>query len=142
MPETFLGFDFGTKRIGVSVGQTFTATAQPLKTMSYQYPDFPWETIRSYIIEWKPQGLVLGIPLNADGSEQAITQLARDFALALKAQFTLPVYLCDERYSTVEVKQLLFDQGGYKKLKDSEVDSWAAKLILESWLRKRVKDPL
>lgn len=134
---TILAFDFGMKRIGVAVGQNVTKTAQALTTLSANAGEPKWEQITALIEQWRPDGLVVGIPLNVDSKEQPITHHARHFAECLSQRFNLPVYQMDERFTTIEARQMLFDQGGYKKLKSSEIDSWAAKLILESWFSEQ-----
>lgn len=136
MPEnqTLLGFDFGLKYIGVAVGQTVTGTATALITLQAKNGIPNWDEINALINEWKPAGLVVGIPLNMDGSEQQLTAEAKKFAQALE-RFHLPVYRVDERLTTKEARQRLFETGGYRALKKSQVDSFAAKLILETWLQ-------
>ena len=131
---TYLGFDFGTKRIGVAVGQSITASAQPLKTLKACEGEPQWEAMDSLITQWKPCGLIVGIPLNMDGTEQPITQQARLFIQALTARYHLPVYESDERLSTREAKALLFEEGGYNSLKNKAIDSYAAQIILATWL--------
>jgi putative Holliday junction resolvase len=135
--KTLLAFDYGTKRIGVAVGQTITVTARPLATLHANNGEPDWSDIASLIKQWQPDALIVGIPLDLDSAEQKITFLAKDFGEKLHQRFELPVYMVDERYSTIEARQMLFDQGGYKKLKRSEVDSWAAKLILEGWFSQK-----
>jgi putative holliday junction resolvase len=135
--KTLLAFDYGTKRIGVAVGQTITTTARPLATLHANNGEPDWNDIASLIKQWQPDALIVGIPLDLDSAEQKITFLAKDFGEKLHQRFELPVYMVDERYSTIEARQMLFDQGGYKKLKRSEVDSWAAKLILEGWFSQK-----
>lgn len=137
MPEqTLLGFDFGLRHIGVAVGQTYTRTAQPVTSLSAD-KGIPhnWEEITQLIQTWHAQALVVGIPLNMDGTEQPLTRAARRFAQALKKHTQLPVHLMDERLSSVEARAHLFEQGGFKSLKKKAIDSLAAQLILESWLQ-------
>lgn len=137
--KTLLAFDYGTKRIGVAIGQTITLTARPLATLQADEGEPDWNDIASLIKQWQPDALIVGIPLSLDNSEQKITFLAKDFGEKLRQHFELPIYMVDERYSTIEARQMLFDQGGYKKLKKSEVDSWAAKLILEGWFSQKLE---
>ena len=92
-----------------------------------------WEEIHELIKEWTVNALVIGLPYNMDKTEQDISHCAKKFANRLKQKFKLPVYLVDERLTTQEAKQELHSQ---KKLnKKSQIDSYAAKIILESWLR-------
>lgn len=134
--QTFLGFDFGTKRIGLSVGQNITQQARPLTTVLYINKEPDWQTIKNCIDTWQPAGLVVGIPYNMNGTEQPVTVLAKKFCGSCLSRFALPVYEMDERLTTVEARAQLFADGGYKTLKKSEIDAYAAKLILESWLQQ------
>ncbi|KTD05608.1 Holliday junction resolvase RuvX [Fluoribacter gormanii] len=136
MPSpVFLGFDFGYKRIGVAVGQQLTCSASPLATLNARLGVPDWNAVAKVIAEWSPQGLIVGIPTCIDGSELYTTSAARRFAKELRKRFSLPVHLVDERLSTVEAREQLFAQGGYRKIKQSEVDSIAACVILEQWLQ-------
>ena len=137
MPDkdgVYIGFDFGTKRIGTAVGQALTGSATPLQTFGAKNGEPDWQKVENLINEWRPQGLVVGIPLNMDGTTQPITDAAHDFAKKLKEKFNLPIYEFDERLSTVEARAHVFEQEGYKGLQKKEIDSVAAKVILESWL--------
>jgi putative holliday junction resolvase len=129
-----LGFDFGTKRIGVAIGQMVTKTARPLAMIPAVSGIPQWEKIAKLIKEWQPDALVVGVPLNMDGTEQPLTALAKTFAESLQQQFNLPVYGIDERLSSVEAKARLFEEGGYKALKNTQIDSVAAQLILQNWI--------
>lgn len=131
---TFLAFDFGMKRIGVAVGQSLTKTANPLPFLKAQDGIPHWPTIQALIDEWRPAALIVGIPLNMDGSEQPLTFCARKFSNRLQQKFKLAVHGVDERLSTIEARSQLFEKSGYKSLKKGYVDSIAAKLILEDWL--------
>ena len=133
--DTYLGFDFGNKKIGVAVGQTTTATASPLQTMRSikQNPD--WQIISKLIMEWQPIGLVVGISRQEDGSDNLITPRMLKFCRQLEGRYRLPVYQQDEAFSTFEAKQLLFDEVSVSASKLWEVqDQLAAQLILQSWL--------
>lgn len=139
MPEfkTVIGFDFGSKYIGVAVGQTSPSLAQPLTSLTIKGNELPWKEIVQLLKIWSPNVLVVGIPLNMDGTEQPITHLARDFLIELKNRFQLPVFPIDERLTTVEARSRLFAAGGYKALKKKSIDSVAAQLIVEMWLENR-----
>ncbi|MFZ0220051.1 MAG: Holliday junction resolvase RuvX [Candidatus Aquirickettsiella sp.] len=139
MPEikTVIGFDFGSKYIGVAVGQTSPSLAQPLTSLTIKNNDPPWKEIEQLLRVWSPDVLVVGIPLNMDGSEQPITHLARDFLVELNNRFQMPVFPVDERLTTVEARSRLFAAGGYKALKKKSIDSVAAQLIVEIWLENR-----
>ncbi len=129
-----LAFDFGLKRIGVAIGQRLTKMARALVTLSAKEGVPNWEKLALLIKRWRPQEFVVGIPLNMDGSEQALTHRARHFASALAARYHLPVHEMDERLTTVAARELLFEEGGYQALQKGQVDSKAAQLILQAWL--------
>lgn len=135
--DTYLGFDFGNKKIGVAVGQTLTATASPLLTLrsNNQVPN--WDGISKLIKEWQPVGLVVGISKQNDGSDNVITPRMLKFCRQLEGRYQLPVYQQDEALSTFEAKQLLFDEVNVNASKLWEVqDQLAAQLILQSWLNE------
>jgi putative Holliday junction resolvase len=135
-PKVLLGFDFGMKRIGSAVGQTVTKTARPLSVIKANAGTPQWKDIAKLVQTWHPDALVVGIPLNMDGTEQPLTEKARRFADLLQERFQLPVYGMDERLTSVEAKARLFDSGGYKLLQNSSVDNVAAQLILQNWLEQ------
>ncbi|HHF7346331.1 TPA: Holliday junction resolvase RuvX [Legionella feeleii] len=136
MPDgVYLGFDFGYKRIGVAVGQQITCSARPLTTLDAKLGIPNWDAVQKIIAEWCPQALIVGLPTCIDDSEQYTTAAARGFARQLRKRFLLPVHLVDERLSTVEARAQLFAEGGYRKIKQSQVDSVAACVILEQWLQ-------
>ena len=129
-----LGFDWGAKRIGVAVGNALLNQATPLKTLSAREGIPDWKLIEHLIKEWKPEVLVVGVPLDMDGKNLTTTDRAKNFCAHLQEKFRLPVQPVDERLTTVEARQQLFDEGGYRKIQSSQVDSYAAKLIVEQWL--------
>jgi putative Holliday junction resolvase len=132
---TYIGFDFGNKKIGAAIGQTITATASPLRTIRSinQNPD--WVIISKLIEEWRPSGLVVGISRQTDGSDNPITSRMLKFCRQLEGRYQLPVYQQDETLSTFEAKQLLFDEIKLSASRLWEVqDQLAAQLILQTWL--------
>ncbi len=134
MRDVYLGFDFGYRRIGVAVGQQITASAQPLPRLLAKKGIPEWELVDKLIQQWNPQALIVGLPTCIDDREQYTTQAARNFAQQLIQRFSLPVHLVDERLTTVEARSRLFASGGYRKIKQSAIDSYAACVILEQWL--------
>ena len=143
MPEaatlegTLLGFDFGLRRIGVAVGQTATRTASALLSVSHSTrPD--WQAISKLIKEWRPAGLVVGLPLDASGHETQMSRAARQFAARLAQRFQKPVYFIDERLSSVQAQSQFVEarSAGRARRKDARrLDAVAAKIILENWLQ-------
>lgn len=137
--KILLAFDFGKKRIGVAIGQTITQSARPLTTLEAEEGEPNWQTVASLIKKWGPDALIVGMPLNMDGTEQPLTQFAREFANKLKAQYNLPVFEMDERLTTKDARERLFAEGGYKALQSGQVDQVAAQLILQNWFVENLK---
>ncbi len=136
--DTYLGFDYGTKKIGVAVGQTITVSASPLQTIRSinQNPD--WNIIGKLIEEWRPAGLVVGISKQTDGSDNPVTPRMLKFCRQLEGRYQLPVFQQDETLSTFEAKQMLFEEVSVSAGKLWEVqDQLAAQLILQTWLNDR-----
>ncbi len=129
-----LGFDFGMKRIGVAVGQTVTETARALATLKANQGQPQWDELNKLIKAWQPDALVVGVPLNMDGTEQPITQSARHFVKQLHERYKIPVYEMDERLSSKDARERLFAEGGFKALQNGQVDRVAAQLILQNWI--------
>jgi len=133
--DTFLGFDYGSTKIGVAVGQLETGTASPLETVRAVRQKTNWPVISKLIETWHPGGLVVGISYRTDGSENPVTPHILRFCRQLEGRYGLPVYQVDERLSTYESKQLLFDELHLSADKLWAVqDQLAAQLILQSWL--------
>lgn len=132
--RTVIAFDFGMKSIGLAVGQAITNTASPLQAIKAQDGIPNWDNLGKVISQWEPHALLVGLPLNMDGTEQPITTSVKRFVGRLKHKYNLPVFLHDERLSTVDAKSKLFELGGYKKLSKEKVDSVSACLIYESWV--------
>jgi putative Holliday junction resolvase len=133
-PRTLLCFDFGTKRIGVAVGQELTRTATALVTLNSRDGGPDWASISRLIKEWLPDALVVGLPLNLDGSESESSRLARRFGNRLAGRYNLPVFTADERLSSSEAEAILAEQGHFEK---ADIDRLAAQLILQSWLETK-----
>ncbi len=133
-PRTLLGFDFGTTRIGIAVGQEITATATPLNPIKARDGIPNWDIIAAFVKEWQPDGFVIGLPLNMDGSENDMCQRARKFANRLHGRYNKPSYMMDERrLSSYEAKGEVIKDGGNRNFKENSVDGIAARMILESW---------
>ncbi|MEI8236270.1 MAG: Holliday junction resolvase RuvX [Methylococcaceae bacterium] len=133
--DTFLGFDFGTKKIGVAVGQLTTATANSLQTLRSPNEAPNWQAIEGLVKEWQPAGFVVGISRQHDGTDNPVTPRMLKFCRQLNGRFNLPVHQQDEMLSTFEAKQLLFDDVHVNATKLWAVqDELAAQLILQTWL--------
>ncbi len=126
-----LGFDYGTHKIGVAVGQDLTATATALETLSMVNHKPDWQRIARLLDDWKPDALVVGHPFEMTDREANNAAGAKKFARQLHGRFHLPVHLADERLTSREA----WSQLGGRAAKDpTRVDAYAAKLILETWL--------
>jgi len=130
--RTILGFDFGTKRIGIAIGQEVTATANPLTTITAVKHKPDWESISKIIKEWQPDLFVVGLPVHMDGSEQPMTQAAKRFSNQLNGRYQIPVALVDERLSSNEAESMLKEQSGFTD--KAQIDMMSAQLILQSWM--------
>lgn len=136
MPElTYLGFDYGTKRIGVAAGQTLTGTATALDQLTVEKGLPHKHAVQALIDDWRPNGLVIGLPLNMDDSISKSAERAKRFADWLEIEFKLPTHLVDERLSTREARERIEQPG--KKVTKAQLNSMAAQVILESYLQQR-----
>ena len=138
MINTLLAFDYGTKNIGVASGQTITrsANSQPALKAKDGIPD--WNQIEKLLKDWQPNLVLVGLPLNMDGSESELSVRARKFANRLHGRFGVKVELVDERLSSFEAKGEVMERGGSRDYKHNPIDSIAARVILESWFERQV----
>ena len=127
---TLLGFDYGTHKIGIAVGQSLTGTATPLVTLNAVKHKPDWDRINRLVEEWQPDALVVGLPYEMTGEEAKIAESARRFARQLHGRYQLPVHMADEKLTSREAWSRL---GGKANKDVTLVDSMAAKLILETW---------
>ncbi|MEP6996122.1 MAG: Holliday junction resolvase RuvX [Betaproteobacteria bacterium] len=134
---TILAFDFGTRRIGVAVGETALRLAHPLATIAADNDDDRLAAIAPLVGEWQPALLVVGLPTHADGTPHAMTARAQKFARRLESRFQLAVELVDERFTTQAATVALAGAGiaerGHKSLRDQV----AAQIILQAYLDQR-----
>lgn len=139
-PETILAFDFGLRRIGVAVGQQVTNSASPLETVSNSDSGPDWPRIETIVRDWRPQRLIVGMPMHADGSASDIGNTVRKFIDEL-GKFELPIEAVDERFSSIEAEASLKSQrekGLRGRINKGAIDSAAATLIAERWLKKEL----
>lgn len=134
--RTVIGFDFGKKYIGVAVGQEMTGSASPLGSIKANDGIPNWDSLASYLKEWQPDLIVVGLPLNMDGSEQQLTIDAKKFGQRIAGRFGVTVDFQDERLTTADAKEQLFSRGGYKNLKKDNIDAESARLIIESYFEQ------
>ncbi len=137
LPAQVLGFDFGTKCIGVASGQAVTALGSPLPPLPARDGIPDWLAVDALVAEWQPQVIIVGRPLNMDGSESEISHLARKFARRLAARYPkVPVYSQDERLSTREARATLVEVGQQRRGRLPPLDSTAACHIIASWFEQ------
>jgi putative Holliday junction resolvase len=134
--NTYLGFDYGKKRIGVATGQELTRTANKLTTIVCHGKQPDWNQLDALIEEWKPDALVVGMPVHMDGKPNEITPEVEKFCQELNQRYNLPVYNEDERLSSYEAESLMKEQNIDPIKHKKQLDQIAAQLILQSWLEK------
>jgi putative Holliday junction resolvase len=142
MPETktLLAFDFGLKQIGVAYGQTLTNSASGLTIIKASDGVPRWTEVETVLNEWKPDLVLVGLPLNMDDSESELSGRARKFGRRLQGRFAVDVMMIDERLSSREAKSMIREQqpsrGRKGKSHDlTKIDHIAASLILQTWLK-------
>lgn len=122
-----IAFDYGEKKIGVAVGQTSTNTSSPLQIIFNKDNKTNWISISSLLDEWKPDLILLGKPLNMDGSESEIMKKIDKFYKELKSIYDADIEFVDERLTTFEAREILKDE------KHDNVDAHAAKILIDNW---------
>lgn len=130
---TALAFDFGTRRIGVAIGESLIKVTHPLTTINSTDNAQRLAAIHRLIDQWQPSYLVVGLPTHTDGTTHELTSLARRFAQQLKDEFSLPVSLVDERYTSVVAESLLTEAGISGRRQKPMLDQVAAQAILQTW---------
>jgi len=128
---TLLAFDYGEKRIGVAVGNSLTRSARPLVVVQNRSREYRFDAVGKLIGEWKPDALVVGLPMHPDGTPHEMTQLAKRFGNQLNGRFNLPVTWVDERYSSVEAEAGMRANG---RSGTDMLDAEAACIILQQYL--------
>ena len=128
MTGRYLGFDFGTRRIGIASGQRLTGAARPLVTLPARSGVPDWDALDDLVAEWTPVALVVGLPLNLDQTDHEVSRAARRFARRIEARYRLPTHLIDERLSSHAARER--PDGRSRGARDS----LAACVILETWL--------
>ena len=139
---TLLAFDYGTKKIGCAIGNMPLQTSSALTLVSAKDGAPNWDQISEIIEEWRPDGMVIGLPDNMDGSDSALSNRAKKFSRQLKERYKIPCFMMDERLTSFEARDHLSaaDEVRGRRGKPSKnnrkgpaVDSVAAQLILRSW---------
>jgi putative Holliday junction resolvase len=136
--ETLLAFDFGLKRIGVALGTTRLGQARALDCINTEANDTRFAAIGRLIGEWQPTRLLVGRPLNDDGTAHEMTARCERFAHQLRGRFQLPVEEIDERFSSVEAEAALRQHRLSWQERKTRIDAEAARIILQSWFDTHV----
>ena len=131
-----LAFDYGLSQIGVAVGNCVTSSTQPLTIIKAKNGIPQWPVLEKLVQEWQPDLIIIGDPLNMDGSDGVLGERARKFGRRVHGRLGLPVTMTDERLSSFEAKQGLQERGHSGDYKASPIDSYAAELILQTWMRE------
>lgn len=131
---TLMAFDFGTRSIGVAVGQTLTGSANEYPPLRAKDGIPNWQELDALLQQWQPTLIVVGLPVNMDGSEMEMTRRARKFGNRLNSRFGYPIAFADERLTTKEAKREAHHAGHRGNYHKNPVDSIAARIILESWM--------
>ena len=127
--QTVMAFDYGTRRIGVAVGNTVTKVGQPIQTIAENGDDARFRLIAVLLKEWQPDRLVVGLPCHPDGAEHEMTAKAKRFGNQLHGRFHLPVDWVDDRYTTAILE-------GNPEMRDN-LDAQSAALILEQYFHEK-----
>lgn len=131
--DTVIGFDFGTVWTGIAIGLTLTSQARPLNAVKSINHKPNWGAIESLLQEWQPQKLIVGLPSSMIDDHHPMTEKVLKFSRQLEGRFKIPVELIDERLTTREAYEIAVESKQHKT--KQEIDSIAAMLITESWLR-------
>ena len=142
-PDSILiGFDFGTKKTGVAIAQCITRTASTLKAVQMKQERPNWNRLDHIINDYKPDFAIIGSPGRTSQETFALTKKIENFASDIEKRYTIPTELFDENYSTKLAKEELKNQRQTgilnKKIKKGQVDSMAAKILLEYWLERHL----
>ena len=122
-----ISFDFGTKKIGVAVGQTETKTSSPLQIVFSKNNKVNWDEIESIVNEWKPNLILVGKPLNMDGSDSDMMEKVDIFYKKLEKISKIPCEYVDERLTSFEARESLTE------IKKDLIDDHAAKILIDQW---------
>ena len=139
--RTILAFDFGLRQIGVAVGNMQMQTSQALAIVNAKNGKPDWQAIEKLMKDWQPNLLVIGDPLNMDGSTGEMSDRANKFARRLHGRWGIAIEMADERLSSFEAKQTMRELGHRGDYKDKPIDSYAAQLILQTWFQQAAQPP-
>ena len=125
-----VAFDFGEKKIGVAVGQTSTYTSSPLQVIFNNHDKVNWNDISILLEEWKPELILIGKPLNMDGTDSEIMKKVDTFYKKMESLYDAKFEYVDERLTTFEARDIL------KENNVETVDANAAKILIDNWFNR------
>ena len=125
-----VAFDFGEKKIGVAVGQTSTYTSSPLQVIFNNHDKVNWNEISILLEEWKPELIIVGKPLNMDGTDSEIMKKVDAFYKKMESLYDAKFEYIDERLTTFEARDIL------KENNVETVDANAAKILIDNWFNR------
>ncbi len=133
--KTIIAFDFGLQKIGVAVGNILTKTTTPLDIIYFRNGTNLWKDIELLLDEWKPFSIIVGDPINMDGTASEMSCRARKFAQRVHGRFAIKVLMVDERLTSFEAKSLSLRTKVSEGNANGNIDSLAAEIILTSWMK-------
>ena len=125
-----VAFDFGEKKIGVAVGQTSTYTSSPLQVIFNNHDKVNWNEISVLLEEWRPELILIGKPLNMDGTDSDMMKKVDAFYKKLESLYDAKFEYVDERLTTFEARDIL------KENNVETVDANAAKILIDNWFNR------
>jgi len=136
--KTVMGFDYGTKKVAVAIGNMVTTIATPISIVRYKKTQLLWHSIQQLLTQWQPQLLVVGLPVYEDKSLGDMARAAQRFGNRLQGRFHLPVTWVDETLSSYTAKATHFDN----EIRAHGLDAIAAKLLLDTWFEMEKDKPI
>ena len=137
--SVLIGFDYGTKKMGVAIAQCITKTATPLSVLKIKNETPSWEQLDQIVSDYKPVLAIIGYPGKNNKQTSLLADKIEKFGSAIEKHYKMPTILFDETYSTTiarkELRDLRRDGNLSRRIKRGQVDSMAAKIILEQWLK-------
>ena len=128
-----LSIDHGDKRIGFAIGNSIRKISTPLNQITNSSLDFVISQIKSLIIQYEIEQIIIGIPFNEDGGDSLQSLKVRDFANIIKTELNLVVLGVDERFSSIDSEKLLIDIDVSRKKRKKSLDSLSASIILKRY---------
>lgn len=132
-----MAFDYGLRQIGVAIGNALLGTSQALPILKAKDGIPDWQAVEALVQEWQPDLLLVGEPINMDGTESELSRRANKFGRRLHGRLGLAVEMVDERLSSFEAKTLSRERGHSGDYHREPIDSLAAELILQTWLSEQ-----